>query len=125
VHDGWQLWCTVNHYRVKPGIRFDPVRPMLAPAFHYRRSVIVGPQKTGKSPWGASICSSRRSGRACSPAGPKGGEVYRCEDHGCGCGFEFEYEPGDPMGMPRRKSLIQMLATPRPRRRTSTSRCRR
>lgn len=111
VHDGWQLWCTVNHYRVKPGIAFNPVRPMLAPAFHYRRSVIVGPQKAGKSPWGGSLMIFEAVGPCIFAGWAKGGEVYRCQDHGCDCGFEFWYEPGDPMGMPRNKSLIQLLAT--------------
>ena len=47
VFNGWQLFCTVNHYRVRPKAVFDP-RRLLAP-FHYRRSVVVGPQKVGKS----------------------------------------------------------------------------
>jgi hypothetical protein len=111
VHDGWQLWCTVNHYRVKPGIEFNPVRPLLGPAFFYRRSVIVGPQKNGKSPWAASVLLFEAVGPCIFAGWSKGGEVYRCSAHGCDCGFEFHYEPGDPMGMPRAKSLIQMLAT--------------
>jgi hypothetical protein len=111
VHDGWQLWCTVNHYRVRPGIVFNPVRPLLAPAFFYRRSVVVGPQKNGKSPWGGSIVIFEAVGPCLFAGWASEGEVYRCEDHGCGCGFEFYYEPGDAMGMPRRKSLIQLLAT--------------
>jgi hypothetical protein len=37
--------------------------------------------------------------------------VYECADHGCGCGFVYRYEPGEPMGAPRAKSLIQLLAT--------------
>lgn len=37
----WQLWCTVNHYRVRPGAKVG----QLAPAFHYRRSQVVAPQK--------------------------------------------------------------------------------
>lgn len=111
IHDGWQLWCTVNHYRVKPGIEFNPARPMLAPAFHYRRSVVVGPQKNGKSPWGASIVIFEAVGPCIFAGWARGGEVYRCQDHGCDCGWEYVYEPGDPMGMPRNKSLIQLLAT--------------
>lgn len=111
VHDGWQLWCTVNHYRVRPGVVFNPERPVLGPAFFYRRSVIVGPQKNGKSPWAASILLFEAVGPCIFAGWARGGEVYRCSDHGCGCGFEFHYEPGDPMGMPRQKSLIQMLAT--------------
>jgi hypothetical protein len=111
VHDGWQLWSTVNFYRVKPRIKFDPVRPLLATAFFYRRGVCVGPQKNGKSPWGGSIVIFEAVGPCVFAGWARGGEVYRCEDHGCGCGFVFVYEPGDPMGMPRRKSLIQLLAT--------------
>lgn len=111
VHEGWQLECTVNHYRIKPGIVFNPTRPLLAPAFHYRRSVVVGPQKNGKSPWAASIVIFEAVGPCIFAGWALGGEVYRCEDHGCGCGFEYVYEPGDAMGMPRRKSLIQLLAT--------------
>lgn len=111
VHDGWQLWCTVNHYRVKPGIEFNPVRPLLATAFHFRRSVVVGPQKNGKSPWGASIVIFEAVGPCIFAGWAKGGEIYRCSDHGCGCGWEYPYELGDPMGMPRNKSLIQLLAT--------------
>src|SRR5690606_15829585 len=30
---------------------------------------------------------------------------------GCGCGFEYVYEPGDPLGLHRPTSLIQLLAT--------------
>ena len=41
----------------------------------------------------------------------KGGETFRCSDWGCSCGFEYEYSPGEPMGMPRRTALIQLLAT--------------
>jgi hypothetical protein len=111
VHDGWQLWCTVNHYRVRRSAEFVPERPVLAPAFHYRRSVVVGPQKAGKSPWGASLVIFEAVGPCIFAGWATGGELYRCEDHGCGCGFEFEYEPGEPMGMPRNKSLIQILAT--------------
>lgn len=111
THDGWQLWCTVNHYRVRPGVVFNPRRPLLAPAFFYRRSVVVGPQKTGKSPWGASIMLFEAVGPCIFAGWAKGGEEYDCRDHGCDCGFVFVYEPGDPMGMPRTKSLIQLLAT--------------
>jgi hypothetical protein len=110
-HNGWQLWCSVNHYRVRPDIEFCAERPLLATAFFYRRSVIVGPQKNGKSPWGASIVIFEAVGPCIFAGWAAGGEVYRCEDHGCGCGFEYWYEPGEPMGMPRNKSLIQLLAT--------------
>lgn len=111
VHDGWQLWCTVNHYRVKPGVKFNPARPAGAPAFTNRRSLVVGPQKTGKSPWGASIVTVEAVGPVIFAGWAKGGEQYRCKDHGCGCGWIYEYEPGEPMGMPRPMSTIQLLAT--------------
>lgn len=111
VHDGWQLWCTVNHYRVKRGVEFNPSRPLLGTAFHYRRSVIVGPQKNGKSPWGASLVIFEAVGPCLFAGWARGGEVYRCEDNGCGCGWEYAYEPGEPMGRVRSKSLIQLLAT--------------
>ena len=111
VHDGWQLWCTVNHYRVRPGVVYNPSRPVLGPAFFYRRSVVVGPQKCGKSPWAASLKLFEGVGPCLFAGWAVGGEVYRCEDDGCGCGFEFAHEPGDPMGMMRPKALIQLLAT--------------
>lgn len=111
VEDGWQLWCSVNHYRVRHGLHFDPVRPLLAPAFFYRRSQVVGPQKTGKGPWAAATTAFEAVGPCLFAGWALGGEVYRCEDHGCGCGFEYVYEPGDPMGMVRPTSLIQLLAT--------------
>ena len=111
VHDGWQLWCTVNHYRVKRTAKFNPSRPVGAPAYENRRSLIVGPQKTGKSPWAASIVTFESVGPCIFAGWAVGGEVYRCEDLGCGCGFVFHYEPGDAMGIPRPMSKIQLLAT--------------
>ncbi|MCI1962850.1 MAG: hypothetical protein LKJ18_01955 [Ancrocorticia sp.] len=108
VFRGWQIACTVNHYRIKPRATFNPER-ILAP-FFYRRSVIVGPQKSGKSPWGAAMILAEAVGPALFAGWAKGGEKYRCEDHGCGCGFEYEYLPGEAMGIPRSKSLIALLA---------------
>jgi len=111
VLDGWQLWCAVNHYRVRRGIEFDAGRPLQATAFHYRRSQVVGPQKTGKGPWSAAVTTFEAVGPCLFAGWAAGGEAYRCEDDGCGCGFEFVYEPGDPMGMQRPTALIQLLAT--------------
>ena len=111
VLDGWQLWCAVNHYRVKPGVVFDAERPVQGPAFHYRRSQVVGPQKTGKGPWSAAIATFEAVGPCLFAGWARGGEVYRCEDDGCGCGFEYVFEPGEPMGMVRPTALIQLLAT--------------
>jgi hypothetical protein len=109
--EGWQLWCAVNHYRVKPGLTFNPERPILADAFHYRRSQIVGPQKLGKDPFAAAVVAFEAVGPCLFGGWANGGEVFRCEDDGCGCGFEFAYEPGEPMGLMRPTTLFQMLAT--------------
>jgi hypothetical protein len=106
--NGWQLYCTANHYRVKPKATADTRR--LSAPFHYRRSVIVGPQKCGKSPWGAGMLLAEGVGPTLFIGWAVGGEVYRCSDHGCGCGWEYEYQPGEAMGAPRRKSLLGLLA---------------
>ncbi len=106
--NGWQLFCTVNHYRVKPKAVYDPRR--LNDPFYYRRSVIVGPQKCGKSPMGAAILLAEGVGPTQFAGWAQGGEVYRCEDYGCGCGWEYPYAPGEAMGVPRSKSLIGLLA---------------
>ncbi len=103
----WQLWCTVNHYRVKPGAQ----RGQLAPAFVYRRSQVVAPQKTGKGPWSASVVLAEASGPVVFNGWASGGERYRCADHGCGCGWWYDYEPGEPMGTPWPTPLIQLTAT--------------
>lgn len=109
----WQLWCTVNHYRVKPGVepyRSDGER-RLATAFRYRRSQVVAPQKTGKGPWSATIVLAEAAGPVVFDGWARGGEVYRCSDHGCGCGWWYQYEPGEPMGVPWPTPLIQLMAT--------------
>lgn len=106
--NGWQLYCTANHYRILPDAKFDP-RRLIAP-FRYRRSVVVGPQKCGKSPWGAGMLLNEAVGPSLFAGWASGGEIYACSDHGCSCGWEYEYEPGEAMGQPRRKSLIGLLA---------------
>ncbi|MDK7160507.1 hypothetical protein QP415_11710, partial [Pauljensenia sp. UMB3104] len=50
VHVGWQLWCDVNHYRVREGAKLGERGQSGASQFFYRRSLVVGPQKSGKSP---------------------------------------------------------------------------
>lgn len=105
---GWQVECSVNHYRVKPKAVANPRR--LVEPFHYRRSVIVGPQKSGKSPAGAGWALFESVGPALFAGWANGGEQYRCSDHGCGCGWVYEYLPGEAMGIPRRRSLFGLLA---------------
>ena len=108
VFNGWQLYVTANHYRVKPRAVVDSRR--LIEPFVYRRSVVVGPQKCGKSPWGAGWLLFEGVGPSLFAGWARGGERYRCEDHGCGCGWEYEYLPGEAMGTPRRKALLGLLA---------------
>jgi len=103
----WQLWCTVNHYRVKP----QAVRGQLAPAFVSRRSQIIAPQKTGKGPWGASVVLAEAFGPAVFDGWAGTDDGYSCADHGCPCGWEYPYEPGEPMGTPWPTPLIQLTAT--------------
>ncbi|WP_344014130.1 hypothetical protein, partial [Nocardiopsis exhalans] len=101
----WQLWCTVNHYRIKPTATFG----QRSTAFHYRRSQVVAPQKTGKGPWSAAVTLAEMVGPVVFAGWAKGGEVYRCSDHGCGCGWWYPYQAGEPMGMPWHDPLLQML----------------
>jgi len=102
----WQLWCTANHYRVRPGATVG----QLAPAFHNRRSQVIAPQKTGKGPWTAGICLAEAVGPVVFDGWAEGGETYACRDHGCGCGWVYEYQPGDPMAVPWAQALVQITA---------------
>lgn len=103
----WQLWCTLNHYRVKTTAKLG----QLGPAFHNRRSQIIAPQKIGKGPWSATIVAVEAAGPALFNGWAEGGEVYDCRNYHCGCGWVYEYEPGEPMGRPWNKPLIQITAT--------------
>lgn len=106
----WQGWCLANFYRVRPDAEWVPSNPVLAPAFHYRRSQIVLPQKAGKGPYTAAHVCLEGCGPALFAGWAQGDEVYRCSDHGCPCGWTYDYEPGDPMGMPWPTPLIQITA---------------
>ena len=108
---GWQLRNAVDFYTVKDGIAFNPAHPALGSAFKWRRGQIVGGQKLGKSPFGAAVVCFEAVGPCVFCGWAEGGEQYRCDDWGCGCGFSYTYRPGEPMGMPRRTALIQLLAT--------------
>jgi hypothetical protein len=103
----WQLWCTINHYRVRPRAKVG----QKAPAFTYRRSQVVAPQKTGKGPWSATIISAEAVGPVVFAGWAAPGDVYRCRDHGCPCGWVYRYEEGEPMGRPWATPLIQLLAS--------------
>ncbi|MFF4600566.1 hypothetical protein [Amycolatopsis sp. NPDC001319] len=103
----WQLWCTVNHYRIRP----DAEVGQKSTAFYNRRSQVVAPQKTGKGPWSATVVSNEAAGPAVFAGWAGKDDGYACMDHGCSCGWEYPYEPGEPMGMPWPTPLIQLLAT--------------
>lgn len=105
----WQLWCTVNHYRVREEATYG----QLATAFHYRRSQVVAPQKTGKGPWSAAMTCAEAMGPVVFAGWAEGGERYLCAENGCPCGWWYEYESGEPMGMPWPTPLIQLVATSR------------
>lgn len=107
----WQLWCTANHYRVKPTAVWRPENPMLASAFHNRRSVVIAPQKVGKGPWSATGCALEGAGPALFGGWAGKDDGYACADNGCGCGWEYAYELGEPMGMRWPTPLIQITAT--------------
>lgn len=103
----WQSWCILNFYRLKPSAKVG----QLAPAFKYRRSQIVLPQKSGKAPYTAAHICNEAVGPALFAGWSEGGEVWDCRDHGCGCGWAYEYEPGEAMGMEWPTPLIQVTAT--------------
>lgn len=102
----WQAYCTCEHYRVKPGATRDDG----SFAFTYMQSLIVTPQKTGKGPWAAAMIAFEALGPCIFDGFAEGGERYDCADHGCMCGWSYTYEPGEAMGFPRPRPLIQVLA---------------
>ncbi|MGB6246099.1 terminase [Gordonia sp. (in: high G+C Gram-positive bacteria)] len=106
-----QFYCTAKHYEVAKSAKWQPRRPMKAQAFKHRRSLIVGPQKSGKGPWSATIVALEAVGPSLFAGWAGDGDGYACADWGCGCGFEHEYQRGEPMGMPNPTPLIQLTAT--------------
>lgn len=114
----WQLWVTLNHYRVRedaqqePGFGVDPdVIPIRSAAFYYRRTQVIAPQKTGKGPWAAALTAAEAVGPVLFLGWAEGGERYFCADNGCDCGWVYTYRPGEPMGHAWATPLIQLLAT--------------
>lgn len=103
----WQLTVTANHYTVRPDAKVG----QKSTAFVYRRSQVIMSQKSGKGPWGAAIVLLEAAGPTVFAGWARGGETYRCGDHGCTCGWVYQYEQGEPMGVPQPTPLIQLLAT--------------
>lgn len=107
----WQFWFSANYYRVRPGVVWeDDETPLLNQAFVYRRGQLVGPQKTGKGPYGASLTCFEAVGPSQFLGWAEKGDGYACSDWGCGCGWEYEYLPGEPMGMRHPSPVIQLTA---------------
>lgn len=106
----WQTWFMVNHYRVLKSAQLGRNPAVGSPAFFYRRSQVVMPQKAGKGPLTAAQVCLEGVGPSMFAGWATGGEEYRCADHGCPCGWVYVYEPGEPMGFVRPTPLIQITA---------------
>jgi len=103
----WQLTFLANHYDV----RAEAKRGQFAPAFTFRRSLLIRPQKAGKGPLTAAQVCLEGVGPALFDGWAAGHELYVCKDNGCACGWVYEYETGEPMGTPWPTPLIQVTAT--------------
>lgn len=106
----YQLLYAANFYLVRPDAKWIPDNPVRAPAFVYRRGLLVGPQKLGKNPLIAAQTCLEGVGPALFAGWAAADDGYSCAEHGCRCGGEFPYEPGEPMGMPWPTPLIQITA---------------
>jgi len=107
IHYTYQLWFSVNWYRVKPTARLG----QMATAFHNRRAQLVGPQKYGKGPAAGALVVAQARGPVVFDGWAEGDEIYDCADHGCDCGWVYEYRLGEPMGRPWATPLIQLTGT--------------
>lgn len=102
----WQARFLAHFYRIKPAA----VPADLAMAFTSQVGLLVLAQKTGKGPVTAAHICLEAVGPSLFAGWAKGGETYRCIDHGCPCGWVYVYEAGEPMGMARPTPLIQVVA---------------
>lgn len=109
LYDGQLLWFR-NFYLVKGTAVYDPVNPIYATAFRYRRALDIGPQKVGKSPKSAAHICLEAVGPSVFADWAGQDDGYACADNGCGCGWEYAYEPGEPMGSLRPTPWIQIIA---------------
>lgn len=106
----YQLRYLADFYTVRNAAKWVPANPVLAPAFVYRRGLLVGPQKLGKGPHTAAHVCLEGAGPALFAGWAGTADGYACADHGCPCGWEYAYEPGEPMGMRWPTPLIQITA---------------
>jgi len=106
----WQLLWFLNFYLVRGDAPWWPDNPVLAPAFVYRRGLLVGPQKLGKNPMIAAHVCAEFVGPVLFAGWADVDDGYACADHGCRCGWEYSYEPGEPRGMAWPTPKIQVTA---------------
>lgn len=106
----YQLLYISNFYLVRGSAKWLPANPVLAPAFVYRRGLLLGPQKLGKNPLIAAQICLEGVGPALFAGWAGKDEGYSCADHGCRCGWEYAYDEGEPKGMPWPTPLIQITA---------------
>jgi hypothetical protein len=99
-----------NFYLVRGDAPWVPANPVLAPAFVYRRGLLVGPQKVGKNPLIATQVCLEGAGPSLFAGFAAKDEGWACADHGCRCGWEYPYDEGEPRGMLRPTPLIQITA---------------
>lgn len=107
---GYQAEYLLGFYRVRGSAEWDPVSPILAPAFVHRRGLLVGPQKIGKNPLIASQVCAEGVGPVLFAGWAEADDGFACIDHGCRCGWEYAYDPGEPRGMAWPTPLIQITA---------------
>lgn len=106
----YQFRYIVAFYTVRPDAEWRPDNPQLAPAFVFRRGLLVGPQKVGKNPMIAAQVCVEGVGPALFAGWAGKDEGYACADHGCRCGWEYAYDEGEPRGMAWPTPLIQITA---------------
>lgn len=106
----YQLIYLANFYTVRGDAEWIADNPVLAPAFVYRRGMIVAPQKIGKDPLTAAHICVEGVGPALFAGWAGKDDGWACIDHGCRCGWEYAYEPSEPMGMRWATPLIQITA---------------
>ncbi|CAN5497290.1 hypothetical protein BH24ACT5_BH24ACT5_21310 [soil metagenome] len=106
----FQLLFFGSFYLVRGDAVWRPAEPVLAPAFVFRRGLLVGPQKLGKAPLSAAHICVEAVGPAVFAGWAEDGDGYACAEHGCRCGWVYEYRRGEPRGIPWPTPLIQITA---------------
>jgi hypothetical protein len=99
----YQLGYIGAFYTVKGDAPWVPENPVLAPAFVYRRGLLIGPQKVGKNPLIAAQVCVEGVGPALFGGWAGKDDGYVCADHGCRCGWEYRTTPASRWGCPGRR----------------------